>query len=300
MTSIVPPGALAYGMQLPVQAQSELFVADWERTSGPDELVAIAQKADETGFFYVAVCDHVAIPDALAPKMGTTWYDTVATLGFLAAATTRVRLLSHVWVPAYRHWRQTVKSFTTLDHLSKGRVVLGVGAGHVEAEFGELGVDFGTRGRLLDDAIRRVREGLDEEFVDGFGARPRPSQSHLPIWVGGSSPAAVRRAGRLGDGWLPQGTPKDQMPASIALLRSAREEAGRGGDPIDIGTIHMDFISLGPSGAQKPDEVAEALLAFRDMGVNHVQIRFEASSLDELLDQMDRFGAEVAPALSAA
>ncbi|HET7654801.1 MAG TPA: TIGR03619 family F420-dependent LLM class oxidoreductase [Acidimicrobiales bacterium] len=299
MTSIVPPGALAYGMQLPVQAQSELFVADWERTSGPDELVAIAQKADETGFFYVAVCDHVAIPDALAPKMGTTWYDTIATLGFLASATTRVRLLSHVWVPAYRHWRQTVKSFTTLDHLSKGRAVLGVGAGHVEAEFGELGVDFAARGRLLDEAIARVRAGLDSEFVDGFGAKPRPSQARVPIWVGGSSPAAVRRAARLGDGWLPQGTPKDQMPASIELLRSARESAGRGDDPIDIGTIHMDFISLGPSGTQKADEVAEALLAFRDMGVNHVQIRFRAASLDELLDQMDRFGAEVAPSLSA-
>jgi probable F420-dependent oxidoreductase len=291
---IVPEGRLVYGMQLPVQAQSELFVADWERTSGPDELAAIARKADETGFFYVAVCDHVAIPEALAPKMGTTWYDTIATLGFLAAETERVHLLSHVWVPAYRHWRQTVKSFTTLDHLSKGRTILGVGAGHVEAEFGELGVDFRARGRLLDEAIDAVRVGLDGEFVDGFGVNPLPEQSRLPIWVGGSSPAAVRRAARKGDGWLPQGTPKDQMPASIALLRSTREEAGRGDDPIDIGTIHLDFISLGD---QKPDQVADALLEYREMGVDHVQIRFKAASLDELLDQMDRFAAEVAPQL---
>ena len=292
----VPEGQLAYGMQLPVQAQSELFVADWERTSGPDELAAIARKADETGFFYIAVCDHVAIPDDLAPRMGTTWYDTIATLGFLASITSRVRLLSHVWVPAYRHWRQTVKAFATLDHLSKGRALLGVGAGHVEREFEELGVDFHERGRLLDAAIAEVRRGIDEEFVDGFGAKPRPVQSPLPIWVGGSSPAAIRRAARLGDGWLPQGTPKDQMPASIALLQSTREEAGRGDDPIDIGTIHMDFISLGD--VHKPDQVAEALLEFRDMGVQHVQIRFKAASLDELLDQMDRFSAEVAPSLS--
>jgi probable F420-dependent oxidoreductase len=291
----VPEGQLVYGMQLPVQAQSELFVADWERTSGPDELAAIARKADETGFFYVAVCDHVAIPDELAPRMGTTWYDTVATLGFLASITERVRLMSHVWVPAYRHWRQTVKAFATLDHLSKGRTILGVGAGHVQREFEELGVDFHARGRLLDEAIAEVRRGLDEEFVGAFGAKPRPVQSPLPIWIGGSSPAAVRRAARLGDGWLPQGTPKDQMPASIALLRSVREEAGRGDDPIDIGAIHLDFVSLGD---QKPDQVAEALLEFRDMGVDHVQIRFKAASLDELLDQMDRFAAEVAPSLS--
>lgn len=290
----VPEGQLVYGMQLPVQAQSELFVADWERTSGPDELAAIARKADETGFFYVAVCDHVAIPDDLAPRMGTAWYDTVATLGFLASVTSRVRLLSHVWVPAYRHWRQTVKAFATLDHLSKGRVLLGVGAGHVEREFEELGVDFHSRGRLLDGAVADIRRGLDREFVDGFGAKPRPTQSPLPIWVGGSSPAAVRRAARLGDGWLPQGTPKEQMPASIELLRRTRDEAGRGDDPIDIGAIHLDFVALGE---QKPDQVAEALLEFRDMGVDHVQIRFKAASLDELLDQMDRFAAEVAPQL---
>ena len=85
------------------------------------------------------------------------------------------------------------------------------------------------------------------------------------------------------------------MPASIELLRQAREEAGRGDDPIDIGAIHMDFISIGD--AQKPDQVAEALLAFRDMGVNHVQIRFKVATLGELLDQMDRFAAEVAPSL---
>jgi alkanesulfonate monooxygenase SsuD/methylene tetrahydromethanopterin reductase-like flavin-dependent oxidoreductase (luciferase family) len=80
-----------------------MFVADWERVAGPDQLVAMARKADEAGFFYVAVCDHVYIPASLAPAMGTVWYDTIATLGMLAGVTSRVRLMSHVWVPAYRH-----------------------------------------------------------------------------------------------------------------------------------------------------------------------------------------------------
>ena len=82
--NVVPEGSVVYGMQLPVQAQSELFVADWERTSGPDELVAMARKADETGFFYIAVYDQIGVPQQLAPAMGTTWYDTAATLGMLA------------------------------------------------------------------------------------------------------------------------------------------------------------------------------------------------------------------------
>src|ERR1700736_3144334 len=150
--NIVPDGQVVYGMQLPVQAQSEMFVADWERTSGPDELIAMAAKADEMGFFYIAVCDHIAIPRRLAPAMGTTWYDTIATLGFLAALTTRVRLLSHVWVAAYRHPLASAKAFATLDHLSGGRVIVGVGAGHVAGEFTNLGVAFERRGRLLDEA----------------------------------------------------------------------------------------------------------------------------------------------------
>ena len=294
---IVPEGTLAYGMQLPIQSQSELYVADWERTSGPDELVAIARKADETGFFYVAVCDHVAIPEDLAPRMGTAWYDTIATLGFLAAGTERVRLLSHVWVPTYRHWRVSVKSFATLDHLSKGRVVVGVGAGHVQGAFEELGVDFSSRGRLLDESLDRIREGLEHEFVDGLGAKPRPVQSpRPPVWVGGSSRAAQRRAAERGDGWLPQGTPKEQMPDAIAFIREKRAEAGRD-DGIDIGTIHLEFINLDK---QTPDQVAESLLSWREMGVDQVQIRFQVRSCDELLDQMDRFGADVAPHLGAA
>src|SRR5688572_27433925 len=94
--SIIPEGSLAYGMQLPIQAQSRMFVADWELTAGPDDLVAVARACDDAGFLYVAVCDHVAIPDTYAPRMGAFWADTIATLGMLAGATTRTRLMSHV------------------------------------------------------------------------------------------------------------------------------------------------------------------------------------------------------------
>src|SRR4029453_3908006 len=100
---IVPPGRLATGMQLPVAAQSTVFAAAWEAHAGPAELLRVAQACDRAGFFYVAVCDHVAIPRSHAATMSTTWYDAVATLGWLAAATRSVRLLSYVYVAAYRH-----------------------------------------------------------------------------------------------------------------------------------------------------------------------------------------------------
>src|SRR5439155_17582486 len=114
---------IAYGMQLPIQAQSTIFVEEWEKTAGAAELAAVARACDDAGFDYVAVCDHVAIPRSKAETMSTTWYDTVATLGFLAGVTTRVRLLSHVFVAAYRHPLQTAKAFATLDALSNGRAI---------------------------------------------------------------------------------------------------------------------------------------------------------------------------------
>jgi probable F420-dependent oxidoreductase len=303
MASIVPPGRLAYGMQLQVQSQSRMYAEAWEAEAGRDELAAIARKADETGFFYIAVCDHVAIPRPLDERMNTVWYDTVATLGWLAGITTRVRLLSHVFVVPYRHALVTAKSFMTLDELSGGRALLGVGTGHVEPEFELLGVDFAARGRLTDHAIDEIRAAFTDAYVHDAGMRPRPRQSPLPIWVGGSSKPALRRAAERGDGWLPQGTPRARMAESVAYLRDHRERT-LGDEPIDIGTI-TEVLYVGDPGwdvgshvlSGKPDQIAERLRAFAPMGVNHLQVRFRNRSLEELLDQLDAFGAEVAPLL---
>ncbi|MER3452222.1 MAG: LLM class F420-dependent oxidoreductase [Acidimicrobiia bacterium] len=302
MPPIIPPGEVVFGMQLPIQSQSRLYVAEWETTAGVEELVRVAQAADEAGFFYVAVCDHVAIPERLAAAMGTTWYDAVATLGFVAGLTERVRLLSHVYVVPYRHPMVVAKSFATLDHLSGGRAILGVGAGHVQEEFALLGADFDRRGRVLDERLAIVAEALEREFVDGFGARPRPSQQpRPPIWVGGSSPAAIRRAARW-DGWLPQGTPRVEMPAQIALLRAERERLGLPTAPFDLGTVCEPVYVGEPTWdvgrrviSGSPERLAASLREFVVMGVNQLQVRFAARSCDELVDQISAFGAEVAP-----
>src|SRR3954464_2950454 len=134
MPPIVPAGAVVFGMQLPVQAQSKYFVEPWEISAGPAEVAAVAQAADRAGFFYVAVCHHVAIPAALGPRMSAGWWDTIATLGWLAGLTTKTRLLSSVFNLTYRHPLVGAKSFATLDLISGGRRIIGVGAGHVEKE----------------------------------------------------------------------------------------------------------------------------------------------------------------------
>jgi probable F420-dependent oxidoreductase len=293
---------LRFGMQLPVQAQSTYFVEEWETDAGPNELGAVAAACDESGFDYVAVCDHVAIPRANATTMNTTWYDTVATLSWLAARTTNVRLLSHVYVPAYRHPLQTAKAFATLDALSNGRAILGVGSGHVEAEFDLLGIPFADRGRLTDDAIDAIRAAFADEWGSGdFGQRPRPVQPDgPPIWIGGSSPAAIRRAAQRGDGWLPQGTLKKDMPAAIAKLDELRGD--RRDEPFTIGAI-APFFYVGDPGwdtgkgclAGDPEKLAAYLRGYSAMGVHQVQVRFRSRTCDELCDQIRAFASDVAP-----
>ncbi|MFD3501551.1 TIGR03619 family F420-dependent LLM class oxidoreductase [Streptomyces sp. NPDC058676] len=306
-------GMIRYGIQLPVQSQSTLYAEAWEAAAGPDDLLDIARTADRAGFDYLACCDHVAIPRRLAPAMGTVWYDPVATLAFLAAATERVRLLSHVAVVGLRHPLLTAKQYATLDLLSGGRLVLGVGAGHVVEEFEALGVDFRQRGAVLDESIDALKKALGpDEFPEhhgklydfqDLGQRPRPAQTRVPLWVGGSSPAAVRRAALKGDGWLPQGDPRERLPAQIERIRSLREEAAVRGpftvgaiaEPLYIGTPTWNVGRRTLTGP--PDTLAESLRAYRAMGVDQIQVRFRSRSRTELTDQMTAFGVEIAPHL---
>src|SRR6478736_5333832 len=162
-------------MQLPVQAQSKLMAYSLEEKAGPTEIAAVALACDRNGFGYVGVCDHVAVPREVAPRMTTIWYDTVATLSWLAARTENVKLLSHVFILAYRHPLVTAKSFMTLDVLSGGRAILGIGAGHAEGEFAAPGVPLAERGRLSDEAIKVIKASFADEWGAGdVGQAPRP------------------------------------------------------------------------------------------------------------------------------
>lgn len=306
-------GPLSYGMQLPIQSQSALFAEPWEAGATPADLAEIARTADRTGFAYIASCDHVAVPRRLAAGMGTVWYDPVATLAYLAGITERVLLMSHVAVVGLRHPLVTAKQYATLDHLSGGRLVLGVGAGHVREEFDALGVGFEGRGALLDETIDALKAALGPEEYPrfagerfsfaGLGQLPRPAQERVPVWVGGSSPAALRRAAVRGDGWLPQGDPRDRLPAQIARLHALREEAGNA-EPVVVGAL-TEPLYVGEPGwsvgrrtlSGKPQALAESLRAYAAMGVHQIQVRFRSRGVSELTDQMAAFAAEVAPHL---
>ena len=314
MANLVPEGGALYGIQLPIQTLTRTLVDPWEDDATAGDLVTVAQAAEAAGLDFIGVCDHVAIPDNdYAAGMRTTWYDPVATLAWLGGQTESIRLLSVVWIAAYRHPLLTASSFGTLAHLTGDRVILGVGAGHVEAEFEALGVDYHRRGRLLDECIDAVRGAYADRFVshdgeaysyaDG-GVSPGPASRDLPIWVGGSGAAAWRRTGQRGDGYIPMGAARDQYPEIVDTIRRAADEAGRGGAGFDIG-IMPGWAHIGepPDGLPPawltgpPERIAEELRADRDVGANAFHLKFRARTIEEYLDQLAAFGEQVRPLL---
>ena len=303
--SVVPDGVLAYGMQLPVQALSVRVAMPWEQEGTVADMVRVAQAADAAGFLYVAVCHHVAIPREPAEMMSTQWFDPIATLSYLAAHTTRTRLMTNVFIAAYQPALATAKAFATLDTLSNGRAIVGIGAGHVEGEFDALGVSFAERGKLTDDALAVIAAALNEEWTgNDVGQRPRPvQQPHPPIWIGGSGKPALRRVATMADGWIPQATALDQLPADIAAILRERDRVRPGAVP-EIG-YHL-VAHVGEPAWELPKGVmhgsADRIAEFANkrmgaIGVSHLQVRLLARDVSEQCDQIAAFGAEVGPHL---
>ncbi|HVS67013.1 MAG TPA: TIGR03619 family F420-dependent LLM class oxidoreductase, partial [Mycobacteriales bacterium] len=186
--------------------------ARWEETGTIDDVARIAEACDRLDYDHLTCSEHIGVPATEAPRRGATYWDPLATLGYLAARTTRVRLATNVLVLGYHHPLEIAKRYGTLDVVSGGRLILGVGVGTLREEFDLLGAAFDDRGARGDDAMRALRAALSqrEPSYDGpyysFGGLvidPCAVQARVPIWVGGRTLRSLRRAASLGDGWTP-------------------------------------------------------------------------------------------------
>lgn len=179
----------------------------------PDSLARWATLAEALGYHFVMVSDHVAITPDVQAEYPAPFYDPFVTLAWLAGSTREIELGTTVAVLPYRHPLQVASMAESIDRLSGGRFILGVGVGWARQEFAALGVPFEKRGAMTDDylaAIRALWAGDIASYAGRFTAfedvRMSPTSvrsSPPPIWVGGSSEAALRRAVRYGDGWHP-------------------------------------------------------------------------------------------------
>ncbi len=295
----------------------------------PENLRTVATRAEELGFDHAWVSDHIIIPTEVASSYpysstGASPFDAdlpycepLAAIGYLAGCTQRIKLGTHVLVVPYREPILTAKIVSTLDYMSEGRVILGVGVGWMEEEFKTLGLNtFAERGRVTDEYLRIFKElwSEDDPEYQGSYARfsgikfsPKPAQSpHPPIWIGGHTPAALRRAAQLGDGWMPIGLrpPAELEPEEMAdlidRLRDLTESAGRPREAVDVifsTDLQFDAPADGPRRTMSgsAEEIGADIVLYQQIGVEHFTFEFGGNSVDQLLENMERFAKDVRP-----
>lgn len=281
------------GISTPIVSVIPGRTAEWELGAGIEEISAIAQHADRRGFHFVTCSEHVGMPaDVWSPQLpngrGTRYWDPLATLSYLAGKTERLRLVTNILVLGYHHPLAIAKRYGTLDRMSGGRVVLGLGVGTVEAEFTALGVPFEGRGPRADDAMRALRASLSQrepqyhgEFYDfgGLIIDPHAVQPRVPLWVGGHSKRALRRAVTLGDGWMPGAPDMDTLRTMLAGFPERRD-----GFEVICGADSLDP-------AAHPDQVEETLAEMAEAGVTMVPFRPVHRSMAHYLEQLDAMAA---------
>jgi probable F420-dependent oxidoreductase len=292
-----------------------VWIPNCRHLATPEIIQAAAVRAEALGYDSVWVSDHVVVPHANVKNFGEAIFDPLVILGVIAGATRRVLLGTTVLIVPYRNAVVTAKMISTLDALSGGRVVFGIGAGWVAAESAMLGLPFAERGAMTDEHLRAMRElwtspapafkGRYTEF-SGLVFAPRPvQQPHPPIWVGGHSKAALRRAVEFGAAWHPINRPPEELRAGRAEL--ARLSAARGraaapaltlrndvrvqgaGQPVPVST-HAGRVLAG-----EPAALAAQIRELVDCGVEHLVCEFLAADGPELDAQMATFAERVRP-----
>jgi probable F420-dependent oxidoreductase len=288
----------------PVVTRHPDHAAAWEEDAGPAEIARIAAAADRLGYHHLTCSEHVAIPTSAAPARGTRYYDPLATFGFLAARTTRIRFATHVVVLPYHHPLAIAKRYGTLDRLSGGRLILGVGIGTLEDEFRLLGVDFADRGPRYEDALRALRAAFGRRTpayagthyrFDGFVVDPCGVQEAVPIWLGGRSPRSLRRALVLGDGWVPFGLGLEEL---VVLLQRARTSGAWHARRAPFEVVLTPDRLFDPTRADDRRTLADLLARYRDAGATVMNLRFRHRSCAQYLQQLEAFAELVAPGLA--
>ncbi len=297
------------------------------RAASRKTLMEAAQRAEALGYDSVWAADRLVMPwkiNTVYPysKESTfivppdrPFFDTLTCLAFLAGCTEKIRLGMSVMVMPYRHPLYWAKIATTIDHLSTGRLILGVGVGWMEEEFAAMNAPFKERGSVADEQLRLLKRLWTEEHitfrgkhynVDDIAFNPKPYQKpRLPIWIGGEGRAAQRRAGQYGDAWFPyfvKITPTE-LAKRFDNVRAEAKKAGRNPDELQLACcLPVELTpSAGPPIADylkgSVEQVSERLTEFIAVGVIHIGLQFMIPHYPERQEQIERFAKEGLPAL---
>ena len=308
---------MQYGFGLPVRGELATH----------DGIVGMAQRGEALGYVSATMADHVVFPvtsdsrypyaaDGRHPSSGEA-IEPLSLMAFVAGGTTTLRLVTSVLILPYRNPVLTAKMIATIDVLSRGRITLGIGVGWLREEFEALGAaDYDRRGAVTDEYVAIFKKLWSPGPVEHQGTwysfaplrcEPLPVQNpHPPIWVGGHTKAAIRRAARYADGWNPLGTVEtaEMRPPEFQAMRDElkRQAEGFGRDPDSITIAFIPRLRETPAPIEGADRMpfsgsAEQIVGdvetYRRMGVSHISFDFRRPTLTETLDRMEWFKERV-------
>jgi len=256
----------------------------FRQLASTEAIATVAHHAEALGFDSVWVSDHIVVPHSAIPRFGEVFFEPFTTLAYVAGKTQRIRLGTSVIILPYRHPLIMAKALATLDVLSGGRLIVGAAVGWLAEEFEALGIPFAERGARSDEALKvmqtiwtEAEPRFDGRFFrfSGIKAEPKPLQKpHPPIWIGGGSPAALRRAAEFGDAWHPSHRPVEEIAGGVAQFRELAKNRGR--DQKSLGIVArapLRVIVNGKVPEPRPllvgtaDQIAEDIGTYRAAGV---------------------------------
>ena len=290
-----------------------VIIPNFSTPADPATIVEIAQAAEQLGFDSVWTTDHIMMPRGYDEPYGHI-YEALISLAYLAGVTSKIELGTSVIVLPMRNPVLIAKEAASLDALSGGRLIFGIGAGWLKREFEFLGARFDDRGARFEEYLRAIREywtspepsfeGQYVQFSD-VNVSPRPSRvGGPPIWIGGSSRPALRRSATLADGWHPVGAPVDVFGDGMARIRElagGRTITGSLRTRVAVGRVLPEsknaqgMVMATLSG--EPEQVVAGIKAYEAAGLDHLVAQFGDNTRDSILADMRRFAEEVRPAL---
>jgi probable F420-dependent oxidoreductase len=300
-----------------------LSLPHFRRVASPEAIRRVAQRAEDLGYDGIWVSDHIVIPHSAVERFGSMFYEPLTVLAFAAACTSRVRLGTTVLILPYRNPIVTAKVLATLDVLSGGRVTAGMAVGWTEDEFRALGVSFQERGALSDEYIaafkvlwRQDKPAFLGQYVrfENIAFEPKPVQKpHIPIWIGGNSKRAIRRAVALGDCWHPTRPLVEDVKAGVAYLHEVCAQRGR--DPrsllIAVRQPLKFYDGAEASVRRRPllgsaQKIIDDIGHYRNAGVRYMlldtfynspELGYETA--EDMFETIERFAADVMPKIPA-